>query len=292
MLAEPVEIGDTELIHHLDQAAAALVVAGGERVDIALDLQRLAHIGAQDAQQVVVHLAFARQRHQRDREPLLEHLPSIGPHAETADIDDMDGAGEQADRLAAQKGRADHGQIVQMAAGQPRIIGDVMVALLHRRERKGVEEMLDRGGHRIDVAGGAGHRLGQHGSVAVEDAGREVAGLAHRGRERGAHQGLRLFLDHGDQARPHDLQMDLRQGGIRAGLHRKDPRLPASAQWHCMSGEAEGATQAARVYQLRRAAAAPRCKQCVSCSGSRTCLTPRGPVGPPHERVHKTNKRR
>ena len=133
MLAEPVEIGDAELLHHLDEAAAALVVARGERVDIALDLQRLAHIGADDAHQVFVHPAFAGQRHQRDREPLLEHLTAVRPHAEPADIDDMHGAGEEADRLAAQKGRADDGQIVQMAAGQPRVVGDVVVARLHRR---------------------------------------------------------------------------------------------------------------------------------------------------------------
>ena len=221
MLAEPVEIGDAELVHHLDQPPAAFVVAGGERIDVALDLQRLAHIGADDAHQVVVHPSCARQRHQRDRQPLLEHLAAVRPHAEPADIDDMHRAGEQPDRLAAQKGRADHGQIVQMAAGQPRIVGDVVVALLHRVEREGVEEMLDRGGHRIDVAGGAGHRLRQHVAVAVEDPGRQVAGLAHRGRKGGAHQGLRLLLDDGDQPRPHDLHMDLRQGCVRSGQHRR-----------------------------------------------------------------------
>ena len=52
--------------------------------------------------------------------------------ATVTDIDDMDGAGEQADRLAVQKSRADHGQIMQVAAGQPRVVGDVMVARPHR----------------------------------------------------------------------------------------------------------------------------------------------------------------
>ena len=107
-------------------------------------------------------------------------------------------------------------QIMQVAAGQPRIVGDVVVAGAHRLQRKGVEEMLDRRRHRVDVAGGAGHRLGQHVAVAVEDPGREIAGLAHRRRKRRAHQRLRLFLDYGNQPRPHDLQMNLRQRGIRA----------------------------------------------------------------------------
>ena len=132
MIAEPVEIGDPELLHHLDEPAAALVVAGGERINVALDLQRLADIGADHAQQILVHPAFAGQRHQRDRQALLEDLAAVGPHAEPADIDDMHRAGEQADRLAAQKGRADDGQIMQMAAGQPGVVGDVVVARPHR----------------------------------------------------------------------------------------------------------------------------------------------------------------
>ncbi len=228
MLAEAVEIGDAELLHHVDEAAAALVVARGERVDIALDLQGLAHIGADDAHQVFVHLPLARQRHQRDREALLEDLAAVRPHAEPADIDDMDRAGEEADRAPAQKGRAANGQIVQVAAGQPRVVGDVVVAFLHRVEREGGEEMLDRRGHRIDMAGGAGDRLGQHIAVAVEDPGRQVAGLAHRRRERGAHQGLRLLLDDGDEPRPHDLHVDLRERGIGTREHEAGPSVRAS----------------------------------------------------------------
>ena len=223
MRAEPVEIGDAELVHHLDKAPAALVVARGQRVDVALDLQRLADIGAHDAHQILVEPSLARQRHQRDREPLLVDLPPVRPHAEPADIDDMHRAGEQPDRLAAQKRRADDRQIVQMAAGQPGVVGDVMVALAHRGEREGVEEMPDGGGHRVDMARRAGHRLRQHVAVAVEHAGRQIARFAHRGRERGAHQRLRLLLDDRDQPRPHDLHMDLRQRFVRAGRHRVYP---------------------------------------------------------------------
>ncbi len=131
----------------------------------------------------------------------------------------MDGCGEKPDRLALVKGRADHGQVMQMAAGQPGIVGDVVVALLHGGQRIGGEEMLDRIGHRVDVAGRAGDRLGQHAALGVEDAGREIAGLAHRGRERRPHEGLRLLLDDGNEARPHDLHVDLREGGIRLVDH-------------------------------------------------------------------------
>jgi len=72
---------------------------------------------------------------------------------------------------------------------------------------KMADEMLHRLRHRIDVTRRAGHRLRQHAALPVEHAGREIAALAHDRRERGAHQHLRLFLDHRDQAVPHDLQV-------------------------------------------------------------------------------------
>ena len=224
MLAEPVEIGDAELLHHLDEAPAALVVARGECVDVAFDLERLADVGADHPQQVVVHPPFAGQCHQRDRQPLLKDLAAVRTHAEPADIDDMNRAGEKADRLAAQKGRADHGQIVQVPASQPRVVGDVVVARPHRLQREGVEEMLDRRRHRVDVAGCAGDRLRQHVAVTIEHPGREVARLAHRRREGRAHQGLRLLFDDRDQPAPHDLHVDLRQRRVGSGNHEMHPR--------------------------------------------------------------------
>ena len=55
----------------------------------------------------------------------------------------------------------------------------------------------------------AGDGLRQHAALPVEDAGREVARLAHDRGEGRAQQRLRLLLDHGDQPVPHDLQFDL-----------------------------------------------------------------------------------
>ena len=105
----------------------------------------------------------------------------------------------------------DDGQVVQMAGTEPRVVGDVMVAGTHRRGGKLLQEMPDTFGHGIDVAGRAGDRLRHHAAVQVENAGGQVAGLAHRGREGGADHDLRLLLDDRDQAVPHDLAMDLRE---------------------------------------------------------------------------------
>ena len=156
--------------------------------------------------------------------PFLEHLAAIRPHAEAADIDDVDGVGEQPDRLAAVKARRHHGDVVQMAGGEPGIVGDVMVARLHPGERIDVEEMRHRVGHRVDVTRRAGHGLRQHAAVAVEHAGGKVAGLAHRGAERRAQHGLRLLLDDGDQPAPHDLGVDLSERGVGACDHGFKPR--------------------------------------------------------------------
>src|SRR5690606_11209870 len=59
-----------------------------------------------------------------------------------------------------------------------------------------------------------GDGLRQHAAARVEHAGGQIASLAHGGGEGGADQRLRLFLDDREQAVPHDLQMDLVEGGI------------------------------------------------------------------------------
>ncbi len=69
----------------------------------------------------------------------------------------------------------------------------------------------------------AGDRLRQHAALAIEDAGGEIARLAHGGAEGGADHGLRLLLDHGDEPAPHDLGMDLGEGGVGAGDHVSAP---------------------------------------------------------------------
>ncbi len=83
--------------------------------------------------------------------------------------------------------------------------------------------MPDAFRHRVDVARRAGDRLRHHAALQVEDAGGQVAGLAHRGGERGADHRLRLLLDDRDQAVPHDLALDLRQRAIFVGHHARSP---------------------------------------------------------------------
>ena len=135
----------------------------------------------------------------------------------SADIGQVAGAGEQRHRLAVAKaGRGDY-EIVEMARPHPGIVGDEGIAFVHRLDREVVEKMLNRFGHRVDMAGRAGHRLGVHPPVEAEDAGGEIATLAHDRAERRVHKSLRLFFDDRDQTVPHDLQSD---GVDTGGAHQ------------------------------------------------------------------------
>ena len=71
-----------------------------------------------------------------------------------------------------------------------------------------VEDRAHGHRQRVDVAGRAGDRLGDHPAAPVEHGVGEVAGLAHDRAERRPLQGLGLLVDGGDQALPEDLQLD------------------------------------------------------------------------------------
>ncbi len=209
-LAQHIEIAQREFAHHRHQPAAADLVARDQRIDIADHLHRLANIGADHRQQVLVHLAGTREPQQRDEQTLVVDLPAFRRLADAAHIDQMRRAGEQRHDAPVHEGRRHHDQIVEMAGALPRIVGDVDIAFLHLGDREHVEEMPDRTRHGVDVTRRAGDRLRQHPALQVEHAGGDVAGLARRGAEGGAHQGLCLLLHHGQQTVPHDLEFDLR----------------------------------------------------------------------------------
>ena len=194
--------------HHLDEPAAADVVAAGKRVDVALGVDRQARVGADHRHQRLVEPAFVGELQVRDVDPLHEHVGAVRPEADAADVHEVAGAGEQRHEPPAMEARRREHEIVEVAGAHPGIVGDVDVAGPHRLERKAGDEMAHRFGHRVDVPGGAGDGLRQHPAVAVEHAGREVAGLAHDRREGGAQQDLRLLLDDRDEAAPHHLEVD------------------------------------------------------------------------------------
>ena len=208
------------------------------------------------------------QRHDRDAEPFLEHRPSVGAEAEAADIDDMRGRGEQRHQPALLERRRHDGEVVEVPGAEPGIVGEIDVARLHRLHRVLLEEVPDRQGHRIDVARRAGDRLRDHAAGRIEHAGREVARLAHRRREGGADQRLRLLLDHRDQAVPHDLHVDGGGGIVTRHGRRSNTIWPKRSMRASNTGGHDGcglrlgddggAGDAAARRRARRASGRPR----------------------------------
>ena len=228
VFAQAVEVVEVELVHHLDQAFAADIVAGRQRIHVALRLHRLARVGTNHRQKGLVHYPPVGKLQHRDVDALHVHIRRIGPETDPADVGEVGGAGEQADQPAAvEAGRGQH-EVVEVSGAHPRIVGDVDVALAHGLGRKVAQEMPHRFGHRIDVARRPGHGLGKHPSVAIEYARGQVTGLADDRRERRAQKRLGLLLDDGNQTVPHHLHADGTDG---IAVHACSPFRRRMTRW-------------------------------------------------------------
>ena len=95
-----------------------------------------------------------------------------------------------------------------MAGAVPGVVGQQHITRRQRVYGKPVQEKSDTGGHRVDVAGRTGHGLRQHASLRIENPGGQVARFPYRGGKGGSNEGLRLFLDHRQQAVPENLRVD------------------------------------------------------------------------------------
>ena len=102
-------------------------------IDVADHLDRLAHVGLDDVDQPLVHLAAIDDLGDREVDAFLVDLPRLADDAAAADVDDMQRAGEQADRAAAAEGRRDDDDVVQVAGALPRVVDDECVAVVASR---------------------------------------------------------------------------------------------------------------------------------------------------------------
>jgi len=211
-LRQRIQAGHLEFVHHLDKPPGAGIVAGTQRVDIALQFDRKPRTGAHEVEEGLVRFTLIETFDDRYIHALFVDRPPLWPHAKAADIDDVGGVRKQADDLPPMERRRHDGQVVQVASAQPWVVGDVVVARPHRRRGELLQEMPDALSHRVDMARRASDRLSHHPPMNVENPGGQIARLPHGGRKRGADHDLRLLLHHRDQAVPHDLTMDLREG--------------------------------------------------------------------------------
>ncbi len=102
-VAEFGQVGQVVFGEHGREAALADAVAGGERVDVADDLVGFADVLAQEGDQRVVDGAPVEEAHDRDLDAFLVERIAVGAEAASPDVDDMGGAGEEADVAAVWK---------------------------------------------------------------------------------------------------------------------------------------------------------------------------------------------
>ena len=207
-VGEGLYVRKVELVHHLQQPRPADLVAAGLGVQVADDLEGRPYVGPDDAQELLVGLPADEEAGDRNEESLLVDLPPVSPEAPAPEVEGVAAVAEEGDEVAVAEDGRHHGEVVEVARGLPRVVGNESVARFQRALREGFEEVVGARRHGVDVAWGAGDGLGDHPAAAVEEAGREVARLAHHAREGGPHQGAGLLFDHRDQAVPEDLQQD------------------------------------------------------------------------------------
>ncbi|CUI98001.1 Uncharacterised protein [Achromobacter ruhlandii] len=217
--AERFQVRQLELGQQRLQAAPADVVAGHQRVQVAFDLFRLAHVGADDGQHARVHLVLVEEAQDRQEQAFVIDLQAVGAAADAADVDHVQGRGEQRHQGAVMEHRRHHGHVEQVAGAFPRVVGQQHVAVFQRFRREHLEKVLDRFGHGVDVAGRAGDGLRDHAAVGQEHARRQVAGFARGGAEGRADQHLGLFLHHRQQPVPGQLKADALLGRVLRGAH-------------------------------------------------------------------------
>ena len=147
----------TELVHHLHEAPATRVVTNGKRMEVPNDLVLLAHVAAQDCNEILVQLSAPKQLHRRQADPLLVHLFCVRAEATSANIDNVCRGSEKADQPRRYSGVvrlcafAKHGcdccDVVQMSRTQPRIVCHEDVARKELLRTKALNEMANGLGH-------------------------------------------------------------------------------------------------------------------------------------------------
>ena len=202
------DVVHVELGEHLDETSPARFVRCRKSMDVTDDLVFFAHIDADDVHQVVVEFASVGPLHDRDSEAFFVDLACLGPIPSAADIDHMGGGSEESDEFVLDEHWRGHGDVVEVAGALPRIVREIDVTGVDAFGPDVVDEVGHCSRHRVDMAGCAGHGLGDHAALAVEDACGQVASFSHRCAERGADQGHGLFFEDRDKPVPHNLKVD------------------------------------------------------------------------------------
>src|SRR5215208_1889368 len=170
LIRQRLDVLEVELLDHLDEPLASDVVAPRLGVQVADHLEGRPHVGTDDPEELLVGLAADEQAGHGHEESLLVDLARVSPEAATPDVEGVAAIAEVRDDIPVAEDRGDHGEVVEVARGLPRVIGDHGVALLEGFGGDLAQEVMNRGRHRVHVAWRARYSLGYHAAPAVEEA--------------------------------------------------------------------------------------------------------------------------
>ena len=199
-------LGRAVAVEQFEEAPLAGLHRGDLRAQVAHGARRQPHVHADDVEQVLVDLAAVLILQDRDLDAF---GIDVGGHAaeHAADVEPVRHAAGEAGELALVEDRQREGEMVEVAAGDVGIVGDVDVARIDVLDA----EMLDLGLH------GLRHAADEHRQADAdrdglalrrEQAGGEVQRLVDDHVVGGAHEVGLHFLGHGEDAVAHDLDDD------------------------------------------------------------------------------------
>ena len=208
------------------QALGADMIGIALRAQVAAHLLRNPDIAKDDAQQVLIELAFADEPHGQNAEALLKSLgdPLHGLRTwrGTSDVDVVRRVDDVSEQPPLLENRHHHVEIGIVAPSEIGIVGDDGVSRVELIERNVGKDVLDHVGHGAEMARRV-VALGDQSRRRVEYAGGEILALANSLGERGAPQRSAHLLGDRDQRIPDERERDRVDLAVRITGHAGSP---------------------------------------------------------------------
>ncbi len=116
------------IVHEAQKPFGTELIGRDEGEDVAEHFLGLAHVLAQEGEEVLVRHAGTDEHHRWDLHPLVIDLARAQAVLGAADVADMADGAHERDHAAIAKYRRDHGDVEEMAGAQPGIVGHQHIA--------------------------------------------------------------------------------------------------------------------------------------------------------------------
>ena len=199
------------LAGEVDDLPARPPAARGHPFEVPDDLVRHPDVARDEPPDEGVAAPPAGVAGDRDPEALLEDLAAEGRVEGAPDVRPVGGDRDEPDEGAAGEDRGRHGDVLEVAGADPRVVGDDEVAFAPVRRRVLGEERVEGPGQGADEGGARDRGLGEGPSVPIEHHHREVLRLADGDGVGGADHGRRRLVHDREEPAPDDLDVARRE---------------------------------------------------------------------------------